>query len=268
MNRHVFALLLLTITIRVAFADMPRPFISDDHTALILHMDEVELGTVHDASSRGNHGTEVGTSIVTGRFGYARHFSGTASWISIADPMNGSLDFDSTRSFTVEAWFRTTSSATQTIVRKGLAPTPGYLLQMIGGKVVGNVGSYDENIYVFQSQERYDDGQWHHAALVVDRKLKNISLYVDEKLAATPIPDNQPFSVANNRPFTVGRWENDMYPTYFTGDIDEVRVCPIACYASSDTVACWRMDESLGTAVADASPYHLTTLRVGPVQRP
>ena len=256
MNRTLLFLVLLSASISAGQGGTQRPCIADAYTGGLWHLDETTPGNINDASWNGCNGTESGTSIVEGRFGSARHFSGQSCAITIPDPLYGSLDFSATQSFTVEAWFRTTSSATQTIVRKGLAPVPGYLLQMIGGKVVGNVGSYNENIYVFQSINRYDDGDWHHAALVVDRTLKTISLYVDGEPAATPVEDSSPFSVANDRPLTVGRWENSSWPYYFTGDIDEIRISPIARYAATDTVACWRMDEASGSSVADASPWH------------
>jgi hypothetical protein len=239
-----------------ARASADRPFIGDAYARLLLHLNESSLGIVDDTSAYMFTGIETGTTIVPGKFGNARHFSGNFCSITIADSDNKALDFSSSQGFTVEAWFRTTSSATQTIVRKGLAPLPGYLIQMIGGKVVGNIGSYNDDIIAVKSDGRYDDGQWHLAAMVVDRKLKNISLYVDGTLAAAPVADPSPFGVANTRPLTIGRWENDSWPYYFVGDIDEVRISSLARYASGDTVACWRLDESSGSLVADASPYH------------
>jgi hypothetical protein len=256
MNRlGAFVVSLLTFAIP-AFAGTDRPFIYDAYTALLLHLDESNLGMVADGSVYGHKGDETGTSVVTGKFGNARHFKGDSCSITVADSVYSSLNFSASESYTVEVWFRTTSSATQTIIRKGLDPAPEYLLQMIGGKAVGNIGNYNGDVLFVQSEDRYDDGQWHHVALVVDRKLKNISLYVDEKLAGSPVADTLHFSVANDRPLTIGRRENSSLPYYFAGDVDEMRISSIARYAPGDTVACWRLDEASGVLVADASPYH------------
>jgi hypothetical protein len=256
MNRAKFLLALLIISFPVHASDLERAFIRDSYTAALWHMDVIQQNITPDYSVNGNNGTPSGVTLVTGRFGSALHFNGQSSMIEVPDALNGCLDFSASQSFTVEVWFRTISSATQTILRKGLAPVPGYLVQMIGGKVVGNVGNKpDGTPYVIQSANRYDDGVWHRAALVVDRRLNAMLLLVDDQLTQLSMAEISPFSVANDRKLTIGRWENPEWPYYFNGDIDEVRISPIARYAVSDTVACWRLDEASSSLVLDSSPY-------------
>jgi hypothetical protein len=138
----------------------------------------------------------------------------------------------------VEASFKTTYSSLQEVVRRGLAPTPGYLLQMSDGNVIANVGSYDTKILAVRTTDRYDDGLWHHAVLVTDRDRAKIYLYVDGKLAAPTVDDPEPFSVHDDRCLTIGLWENPDWPYYFRGAIDNVIVLKGAHHPMSSALPC------------------------------
>jgi len=178
-------------------AQTPGPFVPDSNTVALWHFDESSGTTLRDASSMHNDGIAVGTSIVSGKFVNARYFNGFGDYAYIPDPPNGSLDFDVNQSFTLEAWFKTTSFSNQRTLRKGLAPAPGYELLMNDGYVGGIIGnrqdgSPPDTLLVLKSSIRYNDNVWHLVNFVRDREARKLFLYVDGFPAATPITDFPP----------------------------------------------------------------------------
>lgn len=244
-------------------AQTPAPFVPDANTVALWHFNESTGSLLLDASQYQNNATAVGTTITPGRFGNARLFNGFGDYVHVGDPANGSLDFGAGQSFTLDAWFKTTSTSNQNILRKGLAPIQGYELKMTNGRVVGTIGnrsngSPPDTLLVISSTLPYNDGQWHLATLVRDRVQSKIFLYVDGVQAAPPLNDPIQFPLANDRPFTIGRWENSVEPAYFHGSIDEVRISTIARHpivVVSDTIALWHYDEAAGNTVSDSSPH-------------
>lgn len=205
------------------------PSIGLRDTAAIWRFDETGGSLVRDDSPNHNDGTAYGTTIIPGRFSNARQFNGFNDYVWIGDPSNGSLDFANGQSFTIEAWFKTTSLNNQQILRKGLAPVQGYELKTNGGRVEVRVGNREDShwpdtLLTIRSTNLFNDGIWHKATMVRDQTQRRLFLYVDGILAAPSIADPVQFSLSNDRAFTIGRWENPTLPTYFTGSIDEAHV--------------------------------------------
>ncbi|MBI5472559.1 MAG: T9SS type A sorting domain-containing protein [Ignavibacteriae bacterium] len=240
------------------------PYISDSYTVGLWHLDEASSSVFQDASSYHNDAQAFGTSVVAGRFGNARYFNGSTDYAFVSDPANGSLDFGTEQSFTLEAWFKTESLAEQRIIRKGLAPVQGYELGLAQGKVFGIIGNREDGtppdtLLRVISAATYNDNQWHHASVVRDRATRKLYLYVDGVQAATPVVDNFPYSLANNVPLGIGRWYGSTMPLYFHGVVDEVRISNIARHPGvvvSDTVGLWHLDETTGSTLIDSSPNH------------
>lgn len=196
-------------------------------TVALWHFDELSGTTVYDSSTYGNDGLAYGTAIVPGVRGNARSFSGTYSYVAVQSPAG--LNFDTSHSFTVEAWFKTTQGDTGEIVRRGLAPVPGFALRILEGKVQGIIGNredsrFPDTLLRITSVHNYNDGQWHKATLIRDRSVRKLFLYVDGVLATSPLNDPVTFPLWNARPLTMGCWENFVQPTFFRGVIDEVRI--------------------------------------------
>jgi hypothetical protein len=196
-------------------------------TVALWHYDEVAGNSVHDASPYGNDGVAYGTTIVPGIRGNARSFSGTYSYVVVQNP--SALNFDTSQSFTIEAWFKTTQQDTGEIVRRGLAPVPGFALRVLNGHVQGIIGNredsrFPDTLLRITSTRRYNDGLWHKATLVRDRSQQKLFLYVDNASATTPLNDPIRFALWNARPLTMGCWENFVQPTFFRGMIDEVKI--------------------------------------------
>jgi hypothetical protein len=206
-------------------AQNAAPFVADSLTRALWHFDETSGSAVHDTSMYHNDGVAYGTTIVDGPFGHARSFNGTGDYVSV--PADSSLNFGNA-SFTIDVWFKTTALAGE-ILRRGIAPVPGYMMDMSGGCIEGQIGANvdpgtaDPLINV-RTRTPYNDNQWHHARIVRDRQALTVSLYVDDTLAAGPVEDNLNVPIVSDRPLMLGRWENPDYPRYFAGSIAEVRL--------------------------------------------
>ncbi len=200
-----------------------------DPTVALWHIDETAGSIVGDVSGYGHNASASGTTIVQGRFGNARSFNGSGDYLNVPNPSDGMFDFGVHQSFTIGVWCRTSSSNLQEIIRKGCAPLPGYLIEMVNGKIRVLVGE-NASGPTLTSNRQYNDGEWHHAALVRDRGQGKLFLYVDDSLAVQPITDNYSTALANTEPLTIGRWVNSTFPTYFTGSIDEIRISRAALH--------------------------------------
>lgn len=212
--------------------------VADTITVAYWRFEESLGSTVFDTSGYGNDGTAVGTTIVPGRFGNARYFNGTSDHVYVPYPTNGSLNFAPDQSFTIEAWFKTTSTEQMRIVRKGLAPVPGYEILMAGGKVGAIIGNREDGtppdtLLVIKSNQSYNDDQWHHVALVRDRRLQKLFLYVDDLAAAQPVEDHFPYALAYDIPLGIGVWYGSSMPLYFQGTIDETKILRTASHPAS-----------------------------------
>ncbi|MBK7259372.1 MAG: hypothetical protein IPI01_16520 [Ignavibacteriae bacterium] len=251
---------LMTILSFSAYTQVTIPRTPDQNTMALWHLDEMTPGDIQDVSGYGNHGLTLGTMVVPGRAGNGRFFNGTSDFISAGDPGNGSLDFSSAESFTVECWFKTTSSNPMQLIRKGLAPEPGYTLIVSGGNVVGMIGNRADGtppdaLLSITSTATFNDGQWHHAMLIRDRPIQKIFLYVDGEPAASPVIDTFPYSIASNRPLTIGRWENADFPYFFDGVMDEVRITRDARHpkAFPPLMALWNFDNPTDNTLLDST---------------
>jgi hypothetical protein len=202
------------------------PFTADSGTAALWHFDEAAGIYVEDASSHHNTGSVIGATVTAGQFGNAREFDSTSTYISV--PSAPSLNMD-TSSFTINVWFKTTGQPAGMLVRKGVSPVPGYHVNLSFGRVAGLIGDqqfgpYPDTTILILSDHIYSDNQWHCATFIRDRTVRQLLLYVDGVSAATPVDDVFNLSLDNDRPLTIGRWENTSYPWFYKGAIDEVRI--------------------------------------------
>ncbi|HEX7574118.1 MAG TPA: LamG-like jellyroll fold domain-containing protein [Bacteroidota bacterium] len=210
----------------LCFGQQTNPFTPDSVTRGLWHFDETTGTVLLDASGGGNSGVATGTAIVPGRFMNARSFNGTSDYITI--PSNRLFDFD-TSSFRIDLWFKTAGQEGAILLRRGLAPVPGYMISESYGRVVGMIGnredsSWPDTLISVWSDSAYNDSQWHIVTMVRDRSVRKLFLYVDGKLAAQPTEDPFTLPLNNDRPLTIGRWESPVYPTFFNGEVDEVRL--------------------------------------------
>jgi hypothetical protein len=186
-------------------------------------------GAATDSSGNLNTGILTGTTLTEGVSGSARYFNGTSDYIWVNDPENNSLDFDTSQSFTVEAWFKTTSEEKMQVLRRGIyAHHPGFELYVNGGHVEASIGvdeyySSPDSCLTLHSARHYNDDAWHRATLVRDRSARTLSLYVDGRLATMRLIDFIARPMSSTRPLTIGRWETSM-PYFFRGALDRIAI--------------------------------------------
>ncbi len=221
---RILALLLCATSL--LFAQPTTEFTPDSLTRGLWHLNEPSGSVILDASSFVNYGSAIGTTVVPGRFGNARLFNGSSDYIYI--PSSRAFDLD-TSSFQIDVWFKTTASS-GFLLRRGLAPSPGFELNIYwGGKLgfeLGNRwdGTWPDTIIAKYSEGYYNDGEWHLATLKRNRADHTVSLYADGALAAGPVNDPILFPISSDRPLTIGCWEDLSQANYFAGSIDEIRI--------------------------------------------
>jgi hypothetical protein len=144
-----------------------------------------------------------------------------------------------TSSFTIEAWFKTsTTGKLQSIVAKTDAVSSwstGYRL-IVGTtntlyyEVTGNIGGIGNSCYN-TCPTTVTDGLWHHVALVVDRTTgTSCALYLDGVVESTATNVSATGSTDNAFNFKIGASYSSSVTTtnYFTGQLDEVRIWNVA----------------------------------------
>jgi hypothetical protein len=221
------------------------------------HLDEAAPSVARDSSGYHNSGFADGTSVVPGVKGNGRSFNGTSDFISVTDYYD-MLSFLNTQSFRIDFSFKTTATE-GVILRKGLAPTPGYQVSLAGGHLVGMIGdradgAYPDTLLSIVSTQRVDDNVWHRGSFIRDRASHKLLLFIDGSDAATPVEDNVNFALTNDRPLTIGRWENYDLPWFFKGQLDEIRIVRFFTVLS-DTQALWHFNEPGPSTALDSSPY-------------
>ncbi len=188
---------------------------------------------------------------------------------------------------TVEAWVRTTSAAGGKIVGFGNAQTgtsssyDRHLYIDSAGRA--EFGVYNGGAQVVRSPSKVADGSYHH--LVGTLSPSGISLYVDGRKVATNASGSSAQSYSGYWRVggdNLGSWPNKPTSNFLAGTIDDVAIYPAALTsaqvqrhyldsgralggpaAPTDTLGkaiyqaspdiYWRLDESSGTTVTDAS---------------
>ena len=264
--------LLIALCAAIATAQQNTQFIPDSLTRGLWHFNESSGQIAADSSAFGNAGTVFGTTIVPGRFGNARSFNGHGDYIAM--PSDTAFDFDSS-SFRIDLWFKTSDTVPEVILRRGLAPDPGYMICLsTGGRIVGQIGDREDShwpdtLISVSSDSSFSDNTWHQVTLIRDRSVHKLFLYVDSVLAGKPSDDNFTIPLNDSDPLTIGRWESPVYPTYFAGSVDEVRMTnatyrkpPVDTIGASAQFApdsltrgLWHLNEISGLVAADTSAF-------------
>ncbi len=258
-------LCILAVTLLATPALAQSPAQVDSFLVADWHFDEADGSTAIDSAAYDNHGYATGTSIIAGVKGFGRSFNGTSDYI-LVNSYNGMLNFAPSQSIRIDLSFKTTATD-GVILRKGLAPLPGYMVSLSGGRLVGMIGNrsdsqFPDTLLSILSTQRVDDNTWHRASFVRDRTAHRLLLSIDGVEAASPVVDNIEFPLSNDRALTIGRWENWQYPAYFQGQLDEIRILrffPVL----SDTQAVWHFDETSPALAKDASIYANSAQVVG-----
>lgn len=195
---------------------------------LTIKADNISIGLVGYWKFDEGSGTIAWDSSVSGFDGLVR---GSAIWTTgriggaLSFGENESCDYVDTASipfvsgpFTFSAWFKTSKSDYQYILDRG-EDDHGSLAWMLvawyGGVVAG---LYDGDTREVEGSKSVTDGNWHHAAAVIDAT--KIELFVDGVSEGTNTHDNE-FPVVKGT-WQIGRAVNSA--NCFNGAIDDVRI--------------------------------------------
>jgi hypothetical protein len=200
----------VTLTLAPPLTQPAPPPADDSGLVGAWGFDERRGRTVLDASGSGNRGKLSGPVRTRGRFGAGLAFDGARDWVTVPD--DDSLDL--TRALTLEAWVRPSrlGSSWRTVLVKERGAGLAY-------------GLYAGSAHVFTSAERalrarsgLRRNRWSHLAVTWDGLV--IRAYVNGRrvsshaLVGTARTSSGPLRIGGN-----GIW-----PEWFAGVIDEVRV--------------------------------------------
>ena len=201
--------------------------------------------------------TDAAAGALGAEGGSASSFNGSGNGLVAA-----SVSTTPTALFSLEGWFRTTS-------------TTGGKLFGYGNTSSGNSANYDRHVYMTNdgrlifgvwngqadtvtSPNSYNDGQWHHVVAAIGSG--GMKLYLDGQLAASNgVTTAQPFGgywrVGGDN---LGGWPIQPSSFYFSGDIDEFAVYPQVL--SPETIAQHFADAAAATPPSAAFSSHATDL--------
>lgn len=184
-------------------------------------LDETSGTVAADASGYTNsgalvNGPTISTDVPPVHFYDPRSllFDGINDRVFMQDP----ISLQPPRAVSTGAWFKTTSSSFQEIIRKRWY---GYALYMLGGQILTNVWEANGSELGISSPLTYNDGQWHHVMITYNGT--TFSLYVDGVLVSkqqgtgTNAIYYEPGGVA------IGQ-DGDNPDGFFSGNIDDVRL--------------------------------------------
>ena len=153
----------------------------------------------------------------------AARFDGSDDAVTVSDPLK--LDMG-TGDFSAEGWVRSSPDglAVEPIVGKWDGLASGWQLVVDGANVSATVKTTLATVTV-KSDQRVDDGTWHHVALV--KQAGTVNLYVDGTLARTG-SGTLTTGVTSTAPLRIGR----NHSSTGSDDLDEIAVYNKALSAS------------------------------------
>lgn len=206
-------------------------------------------GNANNEISSASHGTVKGATLTADRFGNpnsAYAFNGKSDLIQFED--NSVVTFKEEESFAISFWFKTggkkkymfpLSTGVQAF-KPGIFTSVNYAFGGKNGCIafgIGNSSKKINNAVLIQTQETtFNDNQWHHLVITVDRAAGRIRIYVDGqtrplvKIAGGGTLQNQNtelnimqvgFDATPSHPFIIGASESGL-DQYFEGIIDDV----------------------------------------------
>lgn len=187
--------------------------------------DEGSGAIATDSSGNGNTGVEVGTpSYITGKVGpYALQLNGSTQYVTTANAANFNF---SSGSFSISCWIQTTSGACaifSTIIPPLYSGWELCISEGIGEGMsspsLGTICFYNGSLWVAFNTVLINDGLWHNVVIVYDGT--NLNYYLDGNYIQG-MACAQPSYAAN--PLWIGSRNDTVYPLYFTGDLDDMRI--------------------------------------------
>ena len=217
-------------------AQNPGEVWSDTYAGVYHLSDNPFLGTIRD--STGAHdgvpqGSMNAADQVAGIAGGAIDFDGLDDYIALGTGNHVSaFDVEPGMERTVEAWLRTSGGGDRPVIAQEASCSGWSLMMLDDGTLQGRL-FLDQNgfcpathVYTPESPAAaYDDDQWHHVALVLDRPAATMRLHIDGARVTTEESiDNVVSGIGNYD--RIGSNYTGMQG--FKGVLDEVRISTVA----------------------------------------
>lgn len=218
------------LTITAATSDVPYVgSVSTDAPNIQWRLDETSGTTAADSSGGGRTGSYANVTLnqasaLASGNGRSATFNGTSSRVNTVSEDHVIFVDD----YSVEVWFRTTSTRGGRLVgygnsRTGLSSNYDRALYLTNA---GNVvfGQYTTTTNTLRSAGTFRDGLWHHA--VGTKGAQGMRLYVDGRLAGSnTVTANQSYygwwNVGGDQ---LSGWPDQPTSNYFSGSLDEVAI--------------------------------------------
>jgi len=205
--------------------------------AFYWRLGETSGSTAADASGQSRTGRYVGT-LARGVAGAIPGDPSTAVRVSGAGIVTASANIVNPQTFSIEAWFKTTTRTGGRIVGFGNAQTGSsgkqdrHVYMTNAGQLVFGV-FYPAPATVVRSPNAYNDGRWHHVVATLGGN--GMTLYVDGRAVAadrTGFAQNYTGFWRAGGDSLSGGWAYAPSTSYFTGTLDEVAMYPTVLVAS------------------------------------
>ena len=179
--------------------------------------------TAKDSSGKSNHGKLMNNpKWVKGKFGQALEFDGADDCV---DCGNDSSLAPGSGSYSVEAWFKTSDAKHQDIFNHGDTNDQQFL-ELNDGKLRAIICDIDNDFVqiITPTTGEFDDGLWHHVAMVYTASTHTLELFADSVSKGTDTNKNVG-SMTPTANLQIGMMNN---ARYFKGLIDEVVIFNVA----------------------------------------
>ena len=167
-----------------------------------------------------NHGTATAMSYAAGRFGNGGVFNGSSSHIQVPNSAAMAALGNTTASYSVGAWFKSSIKVDQSITEKWTTNYPFVIRgpQPTTGYVSGHVYDGTTGSGVVATQD-YSDGLWHQVVFVRDRAITKLRLFMDGVQFGVDANDIATANISNTGVMEIGCRNGPVL--YFNGMIDD-----------------------------------------------
>ncbi|MBW2990494.1 right-handed parallel beta-helix repeat-containing protein [Candidatus Woesearchaeota archaeon] len=179
-------------------------------------------GNLDDAWPGSNNGgtLESGATYSTGMCGQGVKLDGVGAYVQI--PENDNLDMR-TNNFTIALWVNTSdTSLLEVLLIKEESMGSYRLRKRTNGVFRVDINDGVNSVTSTNDGTAFDDGEWHHLAVVFDRSAGTMTRYLDGSVNGSINDISSVGDIDNNDGMEIG--SDDGSDNFLTGTIDEVKI--------------------------------------------
>ena len=206
----------------VAIQDMNSAYLygSDEKLAVVTVIQEVVQESPKDLTAPLGLGA---AGFVSGLSGQAVLLDGEMAYVVAGSGTSNSSLFGEDGSFTVEMYFKSTAAVQERTV---LASKDG-ALRLFWRRYYGltaTVTTADQAVVLVGSKQRYNDGAWHHVAVVWNATDSSLTMYMDNTVVDMAADPASGAIASESGPLVIGSDGMGVKTNFFAGFVDEFKV--------------------------------------------